>query len=238
MLNKKNINSIKMLAIVIIALAAIGIVIGLFSFYLTYKTEGFGKKDFCMTSKCLVGFFKNIDGVIKIFQVTGWLLTIIATIGGVFVALMTYQTGIRNSNLSNHISHLNMFRDFINAEISKRKYITPERINIYQWYILIFPKSKHGDVSISYKYEGLITSILNIVNEANEKISEATGKYDYRTHQFKIIDSLDKLGIKISNGTKNEFIAIELQVFDLIDCVNMTFTQVSTELSKLDRKYT
>ncbi|PYB32659.1 hypothetical protein DMW60_24205 [Serratia marcescens] len=155
-----------------------------------------------------------------------------------FVALMTYQTGIRNSNLSNHISHLNMFRDFINAEISKRKYITPERINIYQWYILIFPKSKHGDVSISYKYEGLITSILNIVNEANEKISEATGKYDYRTHQFKIIDSLDKLGIKISNGTKNEFIAIELQVFDLIDCVNMTFTQVSTELSKLDRKYT
>ncbi|HHG9992748.1 TPA: retron Ec48 family effector membrane protein, partial [Yersinia enterocolitica] len=98
--------------------------------------------------------------------------------------------------------------------------------------------SKYGDVSISNKYEDSILNIYNVVNDANDKISEATGKYDYRTHQFKIIASLEKLGIKISNGTKNEFVAIELQVFDLIDCVNMTFTEVNTELSKLERKYT
>ncbi|BFI57438.1 hypothetical protein KD4_13830 [Yersinia pseudotuberculosis] len=238
MLNKKRKNSILKLAIAITVVAVIGIILGGYSFYLTYQAESFGEKELCVTSKCLVSFSEKTEGVIKIFEVTAWLLTIIATIGGVFVALMTYQTGIRNSNLSNHISHLNMFRDFINAEILKRKYLTPERINIYQWYVLIFPDSKYGDVLISEKYEDSILNIYNVVNDANDKISEATGKYDYRTHQFKIIASLEKLGIKISNGTKNEFVAIELQVFDLIDCVNMTFTEVNTELSKLERKYT
>ncbi|MET1458556.1 retron Ec48 family effector membrane protein, partial [Yersinia enterocolitica] len=116
MLNKKRENSILKLAIAITIVAVIGIILGGYSFYLTYQAESFGEKELCVTSKCLVSFSEKTEGVIKIFEVTAWLLTIIATIGGVFVALMTYQTGIRNSNLSNHISHLNMFRDFINAE--------------------------------------------------------------------------------------------------------------------------
>jgi hypothetical protein len=236
MKGRKN-NSIVILAVIIAFVAICGVVFGLYSFYVTYKAEQFSEKEFCVTSKCLMAFANKTEGAIKIFEVTAWLLTIIATIGGMFVALMTYKTGIRNSNLSNHISHLNMFRDFINAEILKRKYLTPERINIYQWYVLIFPNSKYGDVKISGEYGDSISDIENIVQAANDKISEATGKYDYRTHQFKMIACLDKIGIKVSNGAKNEFIAIELQVFDLIDCVNMTFTEVNIELAKLDRKY-
>lgn len=230
-------NSILILGVIIAIVAICGVGFGLYSFYATYKAEHFSEKEFCVTSECLKTFATKTEGVIKIFEVTAWLLTIIATIGGMFVALMTYKTGIRNSNLSNHISHLNMFRDFINAEILKRKYLTPERINIYQWYVLIFPNSKYGDVKISGEYGSSISDIQNIVHVANDKITEATGKYDYRTHQFKMIASLERIGIKVSNGAKNEFIAIELQVFDLIDCVNMTFTEVSTELTKLERKY-
>ncbi|RJL53704.1 retron Ec48 family effector membrane protein [Pectobacterium carotovorum] len=237
MIYKKNYNSIFVLGLVIIIVALLGIVLGGVSFYSTYQLEKFGEKELCFTSKCIIDFSKKNEGVINILQVTAWLLTIIATIGGMFVALMTYRTGIKNSNFSNHISHLNMFRDFINSEILKRKYLTPEGVNIYQWYFLIFPNSKHGDVSISSTYNDSIFNIRDIVCEANDKIAEATGTYDYRTHQFKIIDSLSKLGIKVSNGTKNEFIAIELQVFDLIDCVNMTFTNSSLELKKLERKY-
>ncbi|MFU2316460.1 retron Ec48 family effector membrane protein [Rahnella sp. PCH160] len=234
----QKINSILVLGVVISLVAISGAVLGIYSFHETYKIENLSQKEFCLASKCLVAFAEKTEGVIKIFEVTAWLLTIIATIGGMFVALMTYRTGIRNSNLSNHISHLNMFRDFINAEILKRKYLTPERINIYQWYVLIFPDSKYGDVKVSRNYDNSISDIKSIVNVANEKISEATGKYDYRTHQFKMIASLSEIGIKISNGAKNEFIAVELQVFDLIDCVNMTFTDVSIELTKLERKYT
>lgn len=234
----QGVNGILVLGIVISFVAFSGAALGFYSFYETYKIESLSQKEFCLASKCLVALAKRTEGVIKVFEATAWLLTIIATVGGVFVALMTYRTGIRNSNLSNHISHLNMFRDFINAEISKRKYLTPDRVNIYQWYVLIFPDSKYGDVKVSRSYGDSILGIEGIVNSANEKISDATGKYDYRTHQFKMIASLNKIGIKISNGAKNEFIAVELQVFDLIDCVNMTFADVSVELTKLERKYT
>jgi hypothetical protein len=228
---------IKILLSIVIVIFFIGILFSIASFYVTYKTESLGEKVFCISSACLADFFKTTDGIVKVFQATGWLLTIVATMGGIIIALLTYKSGIKNSKLSNHISHLNMFRDFINAEILKRKYITSDKVNIFKWYTKIFPNSKVGDVFVSDEYKELIDNLESIVNEANEAISSPDGKYEYRKHQLKIISGVELIGIKVSTGTKNDFIIIETQLFDLIDCVNMTFTSINKELSNLDRKY-
>lgn len=106
---------IKILLSIVAVIFFIGILFSIASFYVTYKTESLGEKYFCISSACLADFFKTTDGIVKVFQATGWLLTIVATMGGIIIALLTYKSGIKNSKLSNHISHLNMFRDFINA---------------------------------------------------------------------------------------------------------------------------
>lgn len=228
---------IRNLTLIILCVLLVGVFFSIIISFLTIVEEKLYAKDFCFTNKCIDYFFKNFNGVSIILQSIAWLITLITTVGGVFIALMTYKIGVKNSSLTNHISHLNMFRDYVNAEIAKRKFISPDKINIYKWYSLIFPLSKKGDVSVSCNYEEKINGIVDVVKEANAKITEPDGKYIYTHHQVMMRDAIGLLGIKISTGPKNDFILIEEQVFELIDCINLTFTDISVELSGLRRAY-
>ncbi|MFP7605445.1 retron Ec48 family effector membrane protein [Serratia quinivorans] len=221
----------------ILYILALGVIISILSFVLTILDEHLYSKDICFSSRCLEFFFSKTDGTFKIFQATAWLLTLITTIGGVTIAVMTYKAGVKNSNLTNHISHLNMFRDYINAEITKRKFVSTDKVNIYKWYNAIFPKSKQGDVSVSADYRDKINDIKLVIEKANNDIASPLVRYSYNNHQRDLISKVSMLGVKISTGPKNEFILVEEQVFELIDCINITFTDVDIELCTITRLY-
>ncbi|WP_205601814.1 retron Ec48 family effector membrane protein, partial [Enterobacter hormaechei] len=99
----------------------------------------------------------------------------------------------------------------------------------YKWYSLIFPYSKKGVVSISLQYKNKIEKIIEVITDANNKITDPSGKYVYTHHQVSMLDAIGLLGVKISTGPKNEFVLIEEQVFELIDCINLTFTDINIE---------
>lgn len=228
---------IRGLILTIISVFVIGIFCSAVVSVLTIYSEKLYQKDICFTDKCVTTFLSHFNSVSIILQSAAWLITLISTIGGIGIALMTYKTGVKNSNLTNHISHLNMFRDYVNAEISKRKFISPDKVNIYKWYSLIFPYSKKGDVSISLQYKNKIEKIIEVITDANNKITDPSGKYVYTHHQVSMLDAIGLLGVKISTGPKNEFVLIEEQVFELIDCINLTFTDINIELSSVKRAY-
>lgn len=228
---------IRRLILTIISMFMLGVFLSVIISVITIYSENLYQKGICFTDKCVTNFFAHFNGVSIILQSVAWLITLITTIGGISIALMTYKSGVKNSNLTNHISHLNMFRDYVNAEISKRKFISPDKVNIYKWYSLIFPYSKKGDVSVSMKYKGKIEGIIKVIVEANEKIKDPAGKYVYTHHQVSMLDAVGLLGIKISTGPKNEFVLIEEQIFELIDCINLTFTEINIELSGVKRAY-
>jgi hypothetical protein len=228
---------IKSLVLIIVLLLMLGAISSAVISIITVHDEKLYLKDFCFSDKCVNFFFGNFKSVSTILQFVAWLITLITTVGGIGIALMTYKTGVKNSNLTNHISHLNMFRDYVNAEISKRKFISPDKVNIYKWYSLIFPASKKGDVSVSLYYRSKIEDIVRVVTDANAKITDPDGRYIYTHHQVCMRDAIGVLGIKISTGPKNDFILIEEQVFELIDCINLTFTDIDIELSGLKRSY-
>lgn len=227
----------RVLILIVLSILALGILFSLIVSLSTIYNENLYSRDLCFSDKCINFFLSSFPGVSIILQSVAWLITLITTIGGITIALMTYKTGVRNSNLSNHISHLNMFRDYVNAEISKRKFISPDKVNIYKWYSLIFPLSKKGDVSVSLDYKGNIDTIVSVIMDANYKITEVGGKYVYIQHQASMLSAISLLGIKVSSGPKNEFILIEEQLFELIDCINLTFTNINTELSSVKRAY-
>lgn len=228
---------IRVLILTVLFVLAIGVFLSLIVFFSTIYNERLYLRGLCLSDKCINYFLSSFTGVSIILQSIAWLITLITTIGGIAIALMTYKTGVKNSNLTNHISHLNMFRDYVNAEISKRKFVSPDKVNIYKWYSLIFPLSKKGDVSISLSYKGNIDAIVTVIMDANNKITEAGGKYVYTHHQASMLSAIGLLGIKFSSGPKNEFILIEEQLFELIDCINLTFTNINTELSSVKRAY-
>ncbi len=223
---------------IIIYILLLGVFFSLYSFVITVCDERLYLNELCISNKCLGFFFSKIDNIIKIFQATAWLLTLITTIGGITIAVMTYKSGVKNSNLTNHISHLNMFRAYVNAEIGKRKFVSPDKVNIYKWYSLIFPRSKRGVVSVSDDYKNKIHAIKDVVRKANNDISSPNMRYSYQDHQRDLINIVDVLGIKISTGPKNDFVLVEEQIFELIDCINITFTEIDIELSSIKRLYT
>ena len=225
------------LILTIISVFMLGVFLSVIVFFHTVYSENLYQKNICFTDKCVTAFFANFNSVSVILQSVAWLITLITTIGGIGIALMTYKTGVKNSNLTNHISHLNMFRDYVNAEISKRKFISPDKVNIYKWYSLIFPYSKKGDVSVSIQYKSKIEDIIKVIVDANERITDPAGKYVYTHHQVSMLDAVGLLGVKISTGPKNEFVLIEEQIFELIDCINLTFTEINIELSCVKRAY-
>lgn len=228
---------LKILALTIITIFTFGIIFSFLILNVTIYNEKLYAREFCLSDKCVAYFFSKFNSISIVLQSIAWLITLITTIGGIGIALMTYKSGVKNSNLTNHISHLNMFRDYVNAEITKRKFISPDKVNIYKWYSLIFPLSKRGDVTVSVLYQLRIDEIANVISSANKDVTEPGGKYSYKNHQVRLLEKVGNLGIKISTGPKNDFILIEEQVFELIDCINLTFTDMERNLASIKRAY-
>ncbi len=165
-------------------------------------------------------------------------MTTVVTIFGVIIALMTYYAGVKSNNNSNYTSHLTMFREFASTELSKRTGIYPEKINLFRWYKIMFPKAREGDFSVSDDYVRVIDNIRNVIEEANSHITDASKDYKYKSHQRKMMAVLGEMGVCISNGPKNIFVEIEIQVLEYIDVINLSFCHSVVELSKIQRKYT
>ncbi|EIL5440977.1 retron Ec48 family effector membrane protein [Escherichia coli] len=193
--------------------------------------------DICLQSDCIDFFSNKISGVVKLAQFFGGVITLIAALGGAIIALRTYISGVDNSNITNHIAHFSMFRDFVNLEVSKRKKISPDSVDIHLWYSTIFPDSRNGNLTHCDFYKKNLGEIKEVIEDANCNIAKLTGKYKYQTHQHKMKKSLAKIGIAINNGPKNIFIDIEFEILSLIDSVNQTFIGECPELCQIERKY-
>ncbi len=207
------------------------------SLFATIYSTKIYKFDFCIQSQCIDYFANKITGVVVLAQFFGWFITLVAALGGAIIALRTYVTGVGNSNITNHIAHFSMFRDFVNSEINKRKKISPDSVDVHLWYNVIFPESKSGRLECSQNYRDHLNNIKEVIDEANSHMSTLSGKYKYQTHQRKIIEAFANFGVVMNNGPKNIFIDIEYEVFGLIDSVNSTFVNESPVFCKMERRY-
>ncbi|ANS42367.1 retron Ec48 family effector membrane protein [Serratia inhibens] len=228
---------LKALIYIVIYATILFVIFTIISLCQTIDDKRLYERSFCLSSQCLDNFAKEVSGITLYFQAFGYLMTTFVTVFGVIIALMTYYSGVKNNNNSNYTAHLTMFREFSNAELSKRTSIYPEGVNLFRWYKVMFPKAKDGDISVSNHYLDIINNIQDVINEANAHITDENKDYKYKTHQRKIITVLGEIGIRISNGPKNTFIDIEGQVFEYIDTVNLSFSHQVVELSKIERKY-
>ena len=120
----------------------------------------------CFNNECINNTVDAFSGAIKFMAGLIFLLTSIATIGGIFIALMGYINNHETSALNNHISHFSIFKDYIISEVSKRDRLDNSALDVFKWYNLIFSNSRAGSMAISLEYINEINNVNSVINEA------------------------------------------------------------------------
>jgi len=143
------------------------IVSALWSFYETYRHYGLGFDNLCFLSGCVVEFKEQFSGVIGILEFGASVAYIFIFASGVYIALKNYLTSVNSSALSGHINHLTMFKDYMVDEIKNYGSLKAQKINVYCWYRLAFPKSSAGDISVSDNYKNSVNDIKGAINKTN-----------------------------------------------------------------------
>lgn len=221
--------------LVILSLSILSLVFS--SLYISASELGLSLDNLCLKSDCIVNFEQNFPGTLQLLRFGMSLIWIFVLVSGVSIALNNYLVSVRSSALSSHISHMAMFKNYVDDELMKFDTLGAKRINVFVWYSLAFPHSRDGDIKVSSSYLNTIKDIDNKIHETNNLISLPKGEYGYRKHQERMISVISQIGVDLKFMPRNDFYNVELELFMLIDSVNQTFSGDATRLTDTRRSY-
>lgn len=229
---------LRILLLFLYAITITGIVTFGISAILTGTQEGYFEKDFCFNNTCIKNAATGYSQSILILQAMFILLGIVASIGGIIVALMGYINSVSVSALGNHISHFKIFQEYLSYEINKRDRLSPASFDIFKWYNIIFNKSRSGSTSVSDEYCALVLKLNNIISNSNAACTKANkGSFSYVSHQINIVSTLIEFGIVQPRLPRNDFYEVEDQIIALIANINREFCYSTSVPELIKRDY-
>lgn len=216
----------------------VGVLIFFIIFFVTGFEEDIFDLPFCLSNSCVGYFAKAFSSALAVLSVTGALVGGLVTFGGIVVALLSYVGATRASALSNHISHLSIFSNYVYGEIDKRDRLSRGSFDVLRWYNLIYNKSRLGELLISGDYILFMSKLNCLISGSNSLIERVeSGGYRYKPHQESMKNLMLEIGVSLDYLPRTDFYEVEGQLFDLIKTVNMSFCQSERGLALLERKY-
>lgn len=204
----------------------------------TSVEEDFISRPLCLTNECTRIFLSKTDQSFAIAKATLDVGVAFATIGGIFVALLSYFNTAGNAALTNHIEHLKVFSEYVETEIRKRDRLASNLIDTLLFYETIFNQSRVGKTSVSNAYKKFIEDLNEIIKESNARSVVGTpGGFSYRDHQKRIRDHLAKAGITTYIAPRNDYFEMEEQLLSLLHRINQSFCQRGALPDILPRSY-
>ncbi|MEH6672042.1 retron Ec48 family effector membrane protein [Halopseudomonas sp.] len=232
------------LALVLFISASIlllGLSASIIVFVSTYNSESLGGFDVCLTSSCVSYWIEINSSALSILSITGKVLIGFVTAGTIVVALLSYQNSAQSSALANHLSHLNIFMEYVKNETSRRSRLSISEIESLKWYNLIYSNSISGSILVSPAYHDFMNRLNNQVRSSNEKYLNSShdqkNKYNHNVHQKEVIELLAEIGFYIERAPRIDFNEVEVQLFELINTINISFCRVGAVPTILDRRY-
>lgn len=193
------------------------------------------KLSFCLKNECIIYFTERTSSLYPIIANYLALLTFIVTSSGIYIAIKTYTNTANTNALNCHISHYNIFSEYINSEIEKLDMIDKSSLDIFKWYNSIFPSSRSGSMHVSPTYKQIINEINTQIKQSNsEYLNPSHSGFSYKSHQTRMIDVMKKINITLQRFPRNDFYLIEKEIIDLIDAVNKAFC--SGEVNSLEQR--
>lgn len=191
---------------------------------ITFSHEKLYLKELCFHNKCISNWLEFNSSTFKILGATGTLIAGLVTIGGILVAIASYQNSVKTSDFTNHLSHITIFTTYIHNEIDKRSRLAKSEIDTLKWYNYIYTSAETGIFEISENYKTLIQQIDSQIIESNQIYSEANPEiFSYKKHQTKTIEIMANIGISMHRLPRLDFYEAEGQILDLISTVNQSF---------------
>lgn len=181
-------------------------------------------KSFCFTTSCLEEYFSDVGQSLVIAKATFDLCVAIATIGGIFVALLSYFNASGSAALANHIEHLKVFCEYIDSEVEKKDRLSAQLIDSLLLYGFIFNQSRSGRTSVSKDFNDLILGLNVIIQESNAICAAgASSGFDYNKHQRRVRDHLAPAGITIYMAPRKDYFEMEQQILSLLHRIGQSF---------------
>ncbi|WP_430980817.1 retron Ec48 family effector membrane protein [Stenotrophomonas terrae] len=229
---------ILVLALVLALVLLLGLCVAVAIFWATRGDPAVKELEFCFSNKCVDLFKKTFENAISVISLTFSVLVAIATVGGIFVALLVYRETVRANSLSNHISHLALFRSYVEKEVGRMNMLRESSVDSHCWYVLMFPQSRVGDTTISFEYNRAFEEIRKCILSSNSSATRAeNGSFRFLAHQDQVIAALKGVGLTIRRQPRMEFFELEGEIYQLIDSVNSAFCY-SEPIERLpDRRY-
>lgn len=194
--------------------------------------------DICFNGDCVKRLLQEIEPALGIAKGAIDFGVAIATIGGIFVALLSYLSSANNAALTNHIEHLKIFAEYIESEVKKRDRLSYSNFDTLLLYGKIFNQSRVGKTTVSDGYRVFISDLNNVIEESNERcIGGTPGGFSYKDHQRRIRDHLCSLGIVIYAAPRNDYFEMENQLFSLLHRLNQSFCPPGVLPDIAARKY-
>lgn len=194
-------------------------------------------RNFCLSNNCIDNFFKDVSSVGDIMSGAVSLCVAIATIGGIFVALMNYIASQKNFAFNNHIEHLKVFCDYMDLEISKRDRLSKKSFDYLVFYGLIFEKSRDGSSEVSEKFSKFIDDLNYIIDRSNSICDAKDQGFDYKKHQRYMRDHFGSIGISIYFAPRVDYFDMERQLLSLVNRVAQSFCESGRLKALRDIRY-
>ncbi|MDU9033959.1 retron Ec48 family effector membrane protein [Pseudomonas corrugata] len=225
----------KFLIVLLVSVGGVGFGICLMIFVAIFFSEKLYLVPSCFSNKCFINLYERYSSVFNVAKSTLDLLILVATVGAIFVALLSYLSALKSSWFTNHISHLSLFQAFFAEEVRKRDLLSISSFDPHKIYGLIYSKSRSGDMTLSESYFEFIARLNNVISGSNFNSYKASkGPFVYKDHQAEMIKVLGEIGFDLQFMPKKDFYEIETQILSLLDSISKSFcgSDRRTELEK------
>lgn len=216
---------IKLLGWGIALIFIFGLIISIVIISSTFINSDLISKKICFSNSCVNYFFKEFSVVRDLMGAVISFCVSIATIGGIFVALMNYVSSQKNFAFNNHIEHLKMFCDYMDLEISKRDRLSKKSFDYLMLYGFIFEKSREGSSEVSERFSGFLHELNNLIDNSNGSFGKDDIGFNYKKHQRKIRDHFGSIGVLLCLSPRVDFFETEKQLFSLINRLSQSFCE-------------
>lgn len=223
---------------ILLAISIVGLLISLLIFATTVFQATTRSLQVCLSNDCVENFLKIFSQVPVVLNATIQLLVAVSTIGGIFVALLNYLSSSKNEAMTNHLSHISLFKGYVDAELSKCRRVSVSSIDVMHLYNSIFSTSRSGRTDISEDYKRFVLALNSIIIESSKiSMTSAPGGFRYTKHQQSILGVFAHVGVKLERLPRNDFFEMEGELLSFFERINHSFC-FNGDIPKFeDRKY-
>lgn len=202
------------------------------------RSKEYLRYESCFSSpECYAFFGKIISPQIEVIKAGAATATLVILITGGYLAIRTYLTSSKIGMLGNAISHISFFERFIASEISRRKRLSPNNIDTFALYEVMFPRGNANQRFASPGFTKAVNNFFSVIEESSRRYSSRKNEFKFDDHRRRVIDILASLHISMHYNPRIDFLETEDEVLDFLLIVCRVFSQPEYTIDPPVRRY-